>query len=74
MLRAIADDFTGATDLATMLRRSGRRAAVVVDGADVEACRLAMLTAGSDPRSLARDQIVEPTQVWGSPWTHSEGE
>lgn len=30
MLGAIADDFTGATDLATMLRRSGHRTAVVM--------------------------------------------
>lgn len=34
MLGAIADDFTGATDLATMLRRSGHRVAVVVGEAD----------------------------------------
>ena len=34
MLGAIADDFTGATDLATMLRRSGHRVSVVIeDGA-----------------------------------------
>ncbi|MFC0673213.1 3-oxo-tetronate kinase [Brachybacterium hainanense] len=31
MLGAIADDFTGATDLATMLRRSGHRVAVLVN-------------------------------------------
>lgn len=45
MLGAIADDFTGATDLATMLRRSGHRVAVVIDGAqhaqdDVEVDRV----------------------------------
>lgn len=32
MLGAIADDLTGATDLAIMLRRAGYRTAVVVDG------------------------------------------
>ncbi|MFI6426803.1 3-oxo-tetronate kinase [Promicromonospora sp. NPDC050880] len=31
MLGSIADDFTGATDLATMLRRSGHRVSVVIE-------------------------------------------
>lgn len=34
MLGAIADDFTGATDLATMLRRSGHRVVVVTPGGE----------------------------------------
>ncbi|GAA3660228.1 3-oxo-tetronate kinase [Microbacterium marinilacus] len=35
MLGAIADDFTGATDLATMLRRSGHRVSVVIEDAEL---------------------------------------
>lgn len=51
MLGAIADDFTGATDLATMLRRSGHRVAVVVpDSADH----------GS---AVDRDRAAAPTDV-----------
>ncbi|MDA3642738.1 four-carbon acid sugar kinase family protein [Saccharopolyspora indica] len=35
MLGAIADDFTGATDLAIMLRRNGFRVAVAIEGNDL---------------------------------------
>lgn len=42
---AVADDFTGATDLATTLRRRGFRTAVVIEDHEVEADRIAGLDA-----------------------------
>ncbi|MBD8045272.1 four-carbon acid sugar kinase family protein [Arthrobacter sp. Sa2BUA2] len=45
MLGIIADDFTGATDIATMLRRSGHRVAVVIEDGTPAAGDLAGLDA-----------------------------
>lgn len=45
MLGAIADDFTGATDLATMLRRSGHRVTVVIEDSELSPKQLAAVDA-----------------------------
>lgn len=45
MLGIIADDFTGATDVATMLRRSGHRVAVVIEDGTLSADQLETLDA-----------------------------
>lgn len=45
VLGIIADDFTGATDIATMLRRSGHRVAVVIEDGALTSEQLASLDA-----------------------------
>jgi len=75
VLGAIADDFTGATDLACMLRRSGHRVAVVIDDgdlttdpADLDAVVVALKTRTIPPR-LAVDAslaALDRLQVWGA--------
>lgn len=45
LIGAVADDFTGATDLATTLRSRGMTAAVVIEDREVDAARLANLDA-----------------------------
>ena len=45
LIGAVADDFTGATDLATTLRSRGMTAAVVIEDREVSADRLATLDA-----------------------------
>ncbi|GAA2070691.1 3-oxo-tetronate kinase [Microbacterium hatanonis] len=76
MLGAIADDFTGATDLATMLRRSGHRVAVVIEDADpgaaafddIDAVVVALKTRTS-PAAEAVDSsllALERLRSWGA--------
>lgn len=76
MLGAIADDFTGATDLATMLRRSGHRVAVVIeDGgidnealAAVDAVVVALKTRSIAPAAAAAASLdaLHRLQSWGA--------
>ena len=74
MLGAIADDFTGATDLATMLRRSGHRVAVVIedghieDRADLDAIVVALKTRTAAPEAAAADSLraLERLRAWGA--------
>ena len=76
MLGAIADDFTGATDLATMLRRSGHRVAVVIeDGnvgdevlATVDAVVVALKTRSIAPEAAAAAALdaLHRLQAWGA--------
>ncbi|MFI8525902.1 3-oxo-tetronate kinase [Promicromonospora sukumoe] len=76
MLGSIADDFTGATDLATMLRASGHRVSVVVeDGtlspaqlAEVDAVVVALKTRTA-PRAEAVDASLDAVarlRSWGA--------
>jgi hypothetical protein len=61
LLGIIADDFTGATDVATMLRRSGHRVAVVIEDGVPASEQLAGLDAvvvALKSRSLAADEAV----------------
>lgn len=65
MLGAIADDFTGATDLATMLRRSGHRVAVVVghaDAADLNTETLDAVVVALKSRTAPIEAAVEQTR------------
>jgi uncharacterized protein YgbK (DUF1537 family) len=76
MLGAIADDFTGATDLATMLRRSGHRVAVVIEDGELDAAQLADLdavvialktrTAPRDAAVAATLAAIERLRAWGA--------
>ncbi|PRX96588.1 3-oxo-tetronate kinase [Allonocardiopsis opalescens] len=76
MLGAIADDFTGATDLATMLRRSGHRVAVVIedgalpagDGGAVDAVVVALKTRTAPVAEAVRASIgaLGRLRAWGA--------
>lgn len=75
MLGAIADDFTGATDLATMLRRSGHAVLVIVGDADLtdeqladtDAVVVALKTRTAPRASAVADALaaLKRLQVWG---------
>ncbi|MDQ0643782.1 3-oxo-tetronate kinase [Microbacterium murale] len=64
MLGAIADDFTGATDLATMLRRSGHSVAVVIEDGDttglgdVDAVVIALKTRTARPDAAVASSLA----------------
>lgn len=65
MLGAIADDFTGATDLATMLRRSGHRVAVVngaVDPSNLDPGELDAVVVALKSRTAPVDVAVAQTR------------
>lgn len=60
MLGAIADDFTGATDLATMLRRSGHRVAVIVGDLEPEVVEdVDAIVVATKTRTASIDEAVE---------------
>lgn len=76
MLGIIADDFTGATDIATMLRRSGHRVAVVIEDGTLSSEQLAGLDAvvvALKSRSGSKEDAVTASldalrrlQTWGA--------
>ncbi|HLT59816.1 MAG TPA: 3-oxo-tetronate kinase, partial [Microlunatus sp.] len=75
MIGAIADDFTGATDLATMLRRSGHRVAVAVavagaadPGPDLDALVIAGKTRTAPvPEAVADTRAaLDRLRAWGA--------
>jgi uncharacterized protein YgbK (DUF1537 family) len=76
VLGIIADDFTGATDIATMLRRSGHRVAVVLeDGAPSpeQLARLDAVVVALKSRSGSKEEAVAASldalrrlQAWGA--------
>jgi 3-dehydrotetronate 4-kinase len=75
VLGAIADDFTGATDLACMLRRSGHRVAVVVDDgeldldpAELDAVVVALKTRTIPPRLAVDASLAALARLrgWGA--------
>ncbi|MFG6476852.1 3-oxo-tetronate kinase [Microbacterium sp. P06] len=76
MLGAIADDFTGATDLATMLRRSGHRVAVVIEDAalaarafdDIDAIVIALKTRTAPVADAVSSSLgaLERLRSWGA--------
>lgn len=76
MLGIIADDFTGATDIATMLRRSGHRVAVVIEDGALSSEQLAKLDAvvvALKSRSGSKEDAVAASldalrrlQAWGA--------
>ncbi|MFF1251954.1 3-oxo-tetronate kinase [Pseudarthrobacter sp. NPDC058329] len=76
MLGIIADDFTGATDIATMLRRSGHRVAVVNEDGTLSSEQLAALDAvvvalksrsGSQADAVAASlDALGRLQAWGA--------
>lgn len=76
MLGIIADDFTGATDIATMLRRSGHRVAVVIEDGALSPDQLAKLDAvvvALKSRSGSKEEAVAASldalrrlQAWGA--------
>lgn len=76
MLGAVADDFTGATDLATMLRASGHNVVVTIEGSELNPEQLnhanAVVTA-LKTRTAPVDQAIERSraalmrlQNWGA--------
>jgi uncharacterized protein YgbK (DUF1537 family) len=76
MLGAIADDFTGATDLATMLRRAGHRVSIVIEGGtlppgDIEradAVIIALKTRTAPVREAVRSsrEALAKLRTWGA--------
>lgn len=76
MLGIIADDFTGATDVATMLRRSGHRVTVVIEDGTLTSGELAELDAvvvalksrsGSKDAAVAASlDAVRRLRAWGA--------
>lgn len=76
MFGAIADDFTGATDLALMLRQSGHRVAVVIeDGglSDTDLSELDAVVIALKSRTASREEAVaaslaalERLRSWGA--------
>lgn len=76
VLGIIADDFTGATDIATMLRRSGHRVAVVIEDGAPTSEQLAGLDAAVialKSRSEAKEEAVAASldalrrlRTWGA--------
>ncbi|MGI6877970.1 3-oxo-tetronate kinase [Microbacterium sp. gxy059] len=76
MLGAIADDFTGATDLATMLRRSGHRTTVVIEdggpsaeqiaGSDAVVVALKSRTAAADEAAADSVRALRRLRGWGA--------
>ena len=66
LLGAVADDFTGATDLATTLRDRGLRTSVVIDDAIVDPARLDGLDAvvvALKTRTAPRDAAVAASEA-----------
>ena len=76
MLGSIADDFTGATDLATMLRRSGHRVCVVIENGtltpdqlrEVDAVVIALKTRTAPRADAVRASLdaVDRLRAWGA--------
>ncbi|OLL72342.1 putative pyridoxine biosynthesis protein (from glycolaldehide) [Pseudonocardia sp. Ae168_Ps1] len=76
MLGAVADDFTGATDLAIMLRRNGHRVAVVIEehdpdpavreGLDAVVVALKSRTAPVAEAVAASERAVDRLRGWGA--------
>ncbi|MFD2795765.1 3-oxo-tetronate kinase [Promicromonospora vindobonensis] len=76
MLGSIADDFTGATDLATMLRRSGHRVCVVIENgtltpdqlSEVDAVVVALKTRTAPRADAVRASLdaVDRLRAWGA--------
>jgi uncharacterized protein YgbK (DUF1537 family) len=76
VLGIVADDFTGATDIATMLRRSGHRVAVVIEDGTLTSEQLAGLDAvviALKSRSESKEEAVAASldalrrlRTWGA--------
>ena len=76
MLGIIADDFTGATDVATMLRRSKHQVAVVIEDGDLPAEQLSRLdavvialktrTAPLDEAVTSSRNALQRLRAWGA--------